>query len=293
MTDSLCERSPMRPCHILLFASRERTVEGELFDDRLAACLGAAGLRVIRMPHLYDLVPDSAITNRLRGLDGDLVVLARLYPRAAFWTLAAHGLTGRMGVTSDSPAEESGSRPGEAPASTPRRTFWCFDLRQARQFEALVAEIQQLVGDRVAASPPERWEEPLRPRWYPVIDYGRCLGCLECLNFCLFGVYELGDDQTIRALQPDACRDGCPACSRVCPGGAILFPAHGDVTIAGVGRRAAGPAAGLGAAPSDKDLERARAEQSQALGAAEDRGPKKAENPAADELDRLVDGLDG
>ncbi len=26
-------------------------------------------------------------------------------------------------------------------------------------------------------------------RWYPVIDFGRCTNCLECIDFCLFGVY--------------------------------------------------------------------------------------------------------
>jgi len=26
-------------------------------------------------------------------------------------------------------------------------------------------------------------------RWYPVIDYSRCTNCMECIDFCLFGVY--------------------------------------------------------------------------------------------------------
>ena len=26
-------------------------------------------------------------------------------------------------------------------------------------------------------------------RWYPVIDYDRCTNCMECIDFCLFGVY--------------------------------------------------------------------------------------------------------
>ena len=25
--------------------------------------------------------------------------------------------------------------------------------------------------------------------WFPVIDQARCNNCLQCLNFCLFGVY--------------------------------------------------------------------------------------------------------
>src|SRR5207302_575815 len=31
--------------------------------------------------------------------------------------------------------------------------------------------------------------EATRRRWYPVIDYSRCTNCMECIDFCLFGVY--------------------------------------------------------------------------------------------------------
>ncbi|GHT13605.1 hypothetical protein FACS1894170_09790 [Planctomycetales bacterium] len=73
----------------------------------------------------------------------------------------------------------------------------------------------------------------LPPRWYPVIDDSRCVGCLECVNFCLFGVYSIGKDDRPLVDQPAACRDGCPACSRVCPGRAIMFPLYEDRQIAG------------------------------------------------------------
>jgi ferredoxin len=33
--------------------------------------------------------------------------------------------------------------------------------------------------------------------------------------------------------QPDNCRKGCPACSRVCPENAIIFPQHKAPAIAG------------------------------------------------------------
>ena len=55
-------------------------------------------------------------------------------------------------------------------------------------------------------------------RWYPVIDYSRCTNCMECIDFCLFGVYGIDQQETILVEQPDNCRKGCPACSRVCPG---------------------------------------------------------------------------
>jgi NAD-dependent dihydropyrimidine dehydrogenase PreA subunit len=70
-------------------------------------------------------------------------------------------------------------------------------------------------------------------RWYPVIDYSRCTNCMECIDFCLFGVYGVDKIETILVEQPDNCRKGCPACSRVCPENAIIFPQHKTATIAG------------------------------------------------------------
>jgi NAD-dependent dihydropyrimidine dehydrogenase PreA subunit len=70
-------------------------------------------------------------------------------------------------------------------------------------------------------------------RWYPVIDYSRCTNCMECIDFCLFGVYGVDRVETILVEQPDNCRKGCPACSRVCPENAIIFPQHKTPTIAG------------------------------------------------------------
>jgi NAD-dependent dihydropyrimidine dehydrogenase PreA subunit len=78
-----------------------------------------------------------------------------------------------------------------------------------------------------------RIEESAGRRWYPVIDYSRCTNCMECIDFCLFGVYGVDRIDTILVEQPDNCRKGCPACSRVCPENAIMFPQHKTPAIAG------------------------------------------------------------
>ena len=70
-------------------------------------------------------------------------------------------------------------------------------------------------------------------RWYPVIDYSRCTNCLECLDFCLFGVYGVDSMDRIRVENQDSCKKGCPACSRVCPEQAIMFPEYKAAAIAG------------------------------------------------------------
>lgn len=70
-------------------------------------------------------------------------------------------------------------------------------------------------------------------RWYPVIDYSRCTNCLECIDFCLFGVYGIDSVERILVENQDNCRKGCPACSRVCPEQAIIFPDYKTPAIAG------------------------------------------------------------
>lgn len=69
--------------------------------------------------------------------------------------------------------------------------------------------------------------------WFPVIDYDRCTNCRQCFNFCLFGVYALTDDGKVKVTKPNACKTNCPACARVCPQKAVIFPKYKDSPING------------------------------------------------------------
>ena len=69
--------------------------------------------------------------------------------------------------------------------------------------------------------------------WFPVIDYGRCTNCMQCLSFCLFDVYGVSTAGKIQVRNENHCKTDCPACSRVCPEVAILFPKYRSSPING------------------------------------------------------------
>lgn len=59
--------------------------------------------------------------------------------------------------------------------------------------------------------------------WFPVIDTDRCVHCRKCVDFCMFGVYAV-EAEKVRVIKPESCKTDCPACSRICPQNAIIFP---------------------------------------------------------------------
>jgi NAD-dependent dihydropyrimidine dehydrogenase PreA subunit len=168
---------------------------------------------------------------------------------------------------------EEARPPAIGPTGTiPDRWIYCLDLRDSNKAEAFVAEVRRIVAEcrerrdaqareKAANSPvlvqlglavngspsanghasngalasftPEALLAPAGRRWYPVIDYNRCTNCLECLDFCLFGVYGVDSLERIVTENQDQCKKGCPACSRVCPQQAIIFPEYKSPAIAG------------------------------------------------------------
>ena len=286
---------------ITVILSRSRTAataEADL-EGQLASRLGRlADVEVFEIPHLYDLLPDGAAVELLRSIDGQIVVAAWLYPRSSYWILRANEIEGRFLDGSDQPeADASPDASADSETDEPGRTIWCLDLRAHDEPEPFVEAIERIVslagGDspaRDSVSQAQTVAETTKQRWYPIIDFDRCTHCLECLNFCLFGVFGVGRSNEIIIEEPDACRAGCPACSRICPQGAIMFPQHGDPAIAGDAN------ASLESLKLDlsqlfagiNPAEMAAAERDRAL--AEQEGQ---ESPGSkDDLDELVDELD-
>ena len=86
---------------------------------------------------------------------------------------------------------------------------------------AQVAELVETARVATKAARHGEWKP-----WFPVIDYDRCTNCMQCLSFCLFGVYGVDEQQKITVQTSENCKTNCPACSRVCPEAAIMFPKY-------------------------------------------------------------------
>ena len=122
----------------------------------------------------------------------------------------------------DAPLLVLGLLDGEPPVADGQEVHF----RNLATVDALAAarEVREATGTRKL----EAWKP-----WFPVIDYDRCTNCMQCLTFCLFDVYGVDTKQQITVQNQDNCKTDCPACSRVCPEVAILFPKYGKGPING------------------------------------------------------------
>jgi Pyruvate/2-oxoacid:ferredoxin oxidoreductase delta subunit len=91
----------------------------------------------------------------------------------------------------------------------------------ARSAPSQLGDVIETARAEAAATRHGEWKP-----WFPVIDYDRCTNCMQCLSFCLFGVYGVDGEKQIQVQNNDNCKTNCPACSRVCPEAAIMFPKY-------------------------------------------------------------------
>jgi Pyruvate/2-oxoacid:ferredoxin oxidoreductase delta subunit len=109
--------------------------------------------------------------------------------------------------------------PAEAQDATTGERIFFRDLRNSAPDG--VATLLEPLHAETGTRRPGGWKP-----WFPVIDFNRCTNCMQCLTFCLFDVYGVTPEKQIRVQNPSNCKTDCPACSRVCPEVAILFPKY-------------------------------------------------------------------
>jgi len=187
--------------------------------ERMARALVQAGLEVEVVDDLCGLA--ARRDPRLHGwAQASSLALVACFPRALRWLFHAAG----------------------APPLNDQVRF--FNLR-AQTPEEIIRELMKddgllMIEEAAAASTcPNNQQStiinhqsPWVP-WFPVIDYDRCKNCKQCLNFCLFGVYALSEEGKVQVRKPDGCKTNCPACARMCPQKAIIFPKYGEAPING------------------------------------------------------------
>lgn len=111
-------------------------------------------------------------------------------------------------------------------ACHPRAVRWLFDAAGAALPADAVTIDLRPEGDAPAAA-----KQP--GAWFPVIDRDRCEECGKCLDFCLFGVYAGNSSGAVEVRNPQNCKAGCPACARVCPQVAVIFPKYAKAPVNG------------------------------------------------------------
>ena len=317
----------------------------KLEEDIVMGLMIESGIDVTVVPNLYDLKADGTGMLALKKLGGNLVVCSWLFERAAHWVMDRNQIHGHVGETllknddeefDDEAAEEEQEQDDKDRVidqrEIPDRKIYCLDFKTSMKAADYIEEIKRIHAENavqivglggsapasnalpVVSAPAAESSEPVVQRieesdgrrWYPVIDYSRCTNCMECIDFCLFGVYGVDRIDTILVEQPDNCRKGCPACSRVCPENAIMFPRHKTPAIAGSADAAASMKIDLsqlfGAPESNKSAEEIAAleRDEQLVMAGRDavgmQGLKKRQenriDEPKDELDDLVDQLD-
>ncbi|TWU45983.1 pyruvate flavodoxin oxidoreductase subunit delta [Novipirellula aureliae] len=119
--------------------------------------------------------------------------------------------------------------PQETPANSLRIKSPTFLVEGAETpVDQLVEEIESRTQEQLGEVTTRKWKP-----WFPVIDMDRCTNCMQCLSFCLFDVYSVTEDKKITVQNEDNCKTDCPACSRVCPEVAIMFPKYKAAPING------------------------------------------------------------
>src|SRR5437588_6278717 len=141
---------------VLSQAQGKNPAKRALEESITAALIMEPGLDVSVVPYLYDL--DAEHTGRLflESVQGDMVVLGWMYPRAAFWLLDRDGIKGHYGESQlkppaadeDDDEEEQPEPPkGIGSVDVPDRHIYCLDLRDFNSHDPYVQEVRRIAEE--------------------------------------------------------------------------------------------------------------------------------------------------
>jgi len=210
-----------RDSHILFCHCAYTEILPQQTKNKAIQALRESGVFYTAVPDLCELVArKSSLLAKLA--DEARLVIAACHPRAIQWLFAA----------------------ADAPIRI--EEVECLDMRNGTAEQILCAINELPSAVKTADGKPSPLQKTTaivsagknsgapewRP-WFPVIDYGRCKNCQQCLGFCLFGVYGVDGGGKVFVKNPTSCKTDCPACARVCPESAIIFPKYPNAPING------------------------------------------------------------
>jgi len=110
-----------------------------------------------------------------------------------------------------------------------------FKASRPRAVKALFAHagVELPAGEWIAVAYDAAALKTVGKPWNPVIDRNLCVNCGQCQEYCLFGVYSRDKAGRVVVSNPSGCKPGCPACARLCPKRAIIFPFCPETPING------------------------------------------------------------
>ncbi len=202
----------MNSIHVVISRDNTGDLMHHSFEDALAEkCRVSGHFDVLLIPHSYHLSETSPVWDSLPVVSTEFVFLSWIHTRPAAALLQKHGCGIDASHVFNMAAYQSEDECYEA--------VWA--LYAHNELGATVGSLSEIT-------------EEVTDRWYPVMDGSRCTNCGNCLQFCIFNVYEYDAEHRVTATNPENCKPGCPACSRVCPNSAISFPLYSkDESIAG------------------------------------------------------------
>src|SRR5215469_17040 len=141
---------------VLSQAQGKHPARRALEESIAAALIMEPGLDVSIVPHLYDLGPDHTGRLYLESVQGDMVVLSWMYPRAAYWLLDRDGIKGHFSESQLKPAappdeDEDEGEPeppkGIGSVEVPDRHIYCLDLRDHSDHQVYIEEVRRIAAE--------------------------------------------------------------------------------------------------------------------------------------------------